>query len=83
VRVYYILKVLLLIYRKIRTKKIDEFRQCFESVLAVTRRTTLTFLQFSELLKKNFEFLPRSDACRMYRTTFALFESQKNQPNFY
>lgn len=83
VRVYYILKVLLLIYRKVRVKKVDEFRQCFESVLAVTRRSTLTFLQFGELLKKNFEFLTRSDACKMYRATYALFESQKNQPNFY
>jgi hypothetical protein len=83
VRLYYLLKVLLLIYRKVRVKKIDEFRQCFESVLAVTRRPTLTFIQFCELLKKNFEFLPRGDACSMYRTTCALFESQKSQPNFY
>jgi hypothetical protein len=83
VRLYYLLKVLLLIYRKVRAKRVEEFKECFESVLSVTRKNTLTFLQFCELLKKNFDFLPRAHACSMYRTTCALFESQKSQPNFY
>ena len=52
-------------------------------MLQVTKKPFLTFLQFNELLKKNFEFLNRSDSCRMYKVTYALFESQKNQPNFY
>jgi hypothetical protein len=83
VRLYYLLKVLLLIYRKVRGKRMEEFRECFEGVLAVTRRSSLTFIQFCELLKKNFDFLPRTHACSMYRTTCALFEAQKAQPNFY
>jgi len=43
-----------MVYRKIRAKKIEEFKQFFDSIMQTTSKDTLNFQQFNELIRKNF-----------------------------
>jgi len=83
IRLYYLLKLLLLVYRKIRSKKLVELKELFDNILQVTKKDRINFMQFHELIRKNFEFLTRTDIISMYQTTLGIFESQKNNTDFF
>lgn len=71
------------VYKKIKKRKIELFRDNFELLSKINHKCAISFANFNEIIKKNFDFVPRADVCHMYRTSLAVYESQKGATTFF